>query len=215
MNIELLVLEKVVKKKGEKAVVKPPTKSKDWKQNWPFFLATGAKGIAKFYIVHQHPPNPFPLLQNPPFVQPFLELCLGSHFVPWFYGPLCGQMYLFSQVKCFRGNQDLVVDHLVRVLNIISDNWSLCQIWCAFKAFCNCVCEDICLDKARDKMLHECMLEYAHSVTRCYTGVTWCAWNVTCRYIGLTGCANNVTWRPIAKLCVYLVRTDFFEKLSM
>jgi len=29
MNIELLVLEKVVKKKGEKAVVKPPTKSKD------------------------------------------------------------------------------------------------------------------------------------------------------------------------------------------
>lgn len=29
MNIVLLVLEKVVKKKGEKAVVKPPTKSKD------------------------------------------------------------------------------------------------------------------------------------------------------------------------------------------
>lgn len=151
-------------------------------------------------------------------MQPFLELCLGSHVVPWFYGPLCGQMYLFSQVKCFRGNQDLVVDHLVRVLNIISDNWSLCQIWRAFKAFCNCVnLKSVRISVWITRVTKCCksVLEYAHSVTQCYTGVTWCAWNVTCRYMSLTGCANNVTWRPIAKLCVYLVRTDFFEKLSM
>ena len=131
--------------------------------------------------------NAFYFLLTPQKVPLFCNICpnaLASKvfaLVPW-TTPIWVNMYVLTQVKCFRGNQDLVVDYLVRVLNVISDNWSLCQILCAFKAFCECVN----LKSVRIsvwKMLHKCVLEYAHSVTRCCTGVTWCAWNVTWRYI--------------------------------
>ena len=70
-----------------------------------------------------------------------------------------------------RNPSDLVFDHLVKRF-YFGQLITLSDLTRVQMAFCNCVCEVIRLDEVRDKMLHKCMFEYAHGVTRCYTGVT-------------------------------------------
>lgn len=158
---------------------------------------------------------PLPPYSKLPLLQPLPTCLLWGHALPrhCFVIKFCAlvpsqQLWcgkIFSQVTCFRGNHSKTW-----WLIILSEFWTLSRRIDHFVRFFTrlgilriCqpqVCEDICFEKC---------------ATKCCTSV--CLSSAMCmkRNSYVTECANNVTWRPIAKLCVYLVRTDFFEKLSM